>query len=100
MGNILRIKPILKMHEGDPTGERVRTYSRAIERLLQLVRDLGNLERLDLVHTNAPVKALDLQEKSKDLFPENAEPMSVDVTPALGANIGPGVVGFSAIKAK
>ena len=100
MGNILRIKPILKMHEGDPAGERVRTYRRAIERLITLVRNLGKLERLDLVHTNAPSKAIDLHEKSKDLFPENTEPLSVDVTPALGANIGPGVVGYACIKAK
>ena len=98
MGNILRIKPILKMHEGDPTGERVRTYRRAIERVIQLVRDLGELERLDLVHTNAPSKAEELREKSRDLFPQGAEPLSVDVTPALGANIGPGVVGFACIK--
>ena len=98
MGNILRIKPILKMHEGDPTGERVRTYRRAIERVIQLVRDLGELERLDLVHTNAPGKAEELREKSKDLFPQGAGPLSVDVTPALGANIGPGVVGFACIK--
>ncbi|MFN2174918.1 MAG: DegV family protein [Anaerolineales bacterium] len=100
LGNILRVKPILKMHEGDPTGERVRTYSRAISRLLQLARELGNFERLDLVHTNAPSKAEHLQEISRDLFPPGIEPLSVDVTPALGANIGPGVVGFSCIKAK
>lgn len=100
MGNILRIKPILKMHEGDPTGERVRTYRRAIERVIRLVRELGELERLDLVHTNAPDKAAELREKSKDLFPQGAEPLSVDVTPALGTNIGPGVVGFACIKSK
>ncbi len=100
LGNILDIKPILKMHEGDPTGERVRTYKKALERLLQLVRELGRLERLDLVHTNAPEKAEDLREKSKDLFPGGEIPLSVDVTPALGANIGPGVIGFACIKAK
>jgi len=98
--NILNIKPILKMHEGDPTGERVRTYKKAIERLLQLVRELGRLERLDLVHTNAPEKAEDLRKKSTDLFPGGAIPLSVDVTPALGANIGPGVIGFACIKSK
>jgi DegV family protein with EDD domain len=100
LGNILDIKPILKMHEGNPTGERVRTYKKALEKLLQLVRELGRLERLDLVHTNAPEKAEDLREKSKDLFPGGEIPLSVDVTPALGANIGPGVIGFACIKAK
>ena len=97
LGNILRIKPILKMHEGDPTGERVRTYDRALKRLIKLVQDLGSLERLDLVHTNAPDKAEQLHQQSLHLFPEGSEVLSVDVTPALGANIGPGVVGFACI---
>ena len=100
LGNILRIKPILKMHEGDPTGERVRTYERAIKRIIHLVRELGPLEQLDLVHTNAPSKADELYKRSIALFPGGKKPMSVDVTPALGANIGPGVVGFSCIAAK
>jgi len=100
LGNILRIKPILKMHEGDPTGERVRTYERAIQRIIQLVRELGTLEQLDLVHTNAPSRADELYQRSIELFPAGKKPLSVDVTPALGANIGPGVVGFSCIAAK
>ena len=100
LGNILRIKPILKMHEGDPTGERVRTYERAIQRIIQLVRELGTLEQLDLVHTNAPSRADELYQRSIELFPAGKKPISVDVTPALGANIGPGVVGFSCIAAK
>jgi DegV family protein with EDD domain len=100
LGNILRIKPILKMHEGDPTGERVRTYDRAIKRIIQLVHELGPLERLDLVHTNAPSRADELYKRSIELFPAGKKPMSVDVTPALGTNIGPGVVGFSCIAAK
>ena len=97
LGNILRIKPILKMHEGDPTGERVRTYDRALKRLIKLVQDLGSLERLDLVHTNTPDKAEQLHQQSLHLFPEGSEVLSVDVTPALGANIGPGGVGFACI---
>ena len=88
------------MHEGDPTGERVRTYERAIKRIIHLVRELGPLEQLDLVHTNAPSKADELYKRSIALFPGGKKPMSVDVTPALGANIGPGVVGFSCIAAK
>ena len=100
LGNILRIKPILKMHEGDPTGERVRTYERAIQRIIQLVRELGPLEQLDLVHTNAASRADELYQRSIELFPAGKKPISVDVTPALGANIGPGVVVFSCIAAK
>jgi len=100
LGSVLQIKPLLIMHAGEPTGERVRTRERAINRLIQFVSELGPLEQLALVHTNAPQDAQDLYHQAIHLFPTQEEPLSVDVTPALGANIGPGVVGFACIAAK
>jgi DegV family protein with EDD domain len=100
LGSMLQIKPLLIMHAGEPTGERVRTRERAINRLIQFVSDLGPLEQLALVHTNAPQDAQDLYHQAAHLFHEHGEPLSVDVTPVLGANIGPGVVGFACITVK
>ena len=100
LGSMLQIKPLLIMHAGEPTGERVRTRERALKRVIQFVSDLGPLEQLALVHTNAPQEAQFLYHQAKHLFPTQEEPLSVDVTPALGANIGPGVVGFACIIAK
>ena len=100
LGSMLQIKPLLIMHAGEPTAERVRTRERAINRLIQFVSELGPLEQLALVHTNAPQDAQDLYQQAIHLFPEQGEPLSVDVTPVLGANIGPGVVGFACITAK
>ena len=101
LGSMLKIKPILIMNSGEPTGERVRTRDRAINRIIQFLNDLGELERIALVHTNAPEKAQELYQQSKHLFPSDIEkPLSVDVTPVLGTNIGPGVVGFACITAK
>jgi len=100
LGGMLQIKPLLIMHSGEPTAERVRTRERALKRVIQIVRDLGPLEKLALVHTNAPQEALDLYERAKHIFPDQVDPMSVDVTPVLGTNIGPGVVGFACITAK
>jgi len=99
-GSMLQIKPLLIMHAGEPTAERVRTRGRAISRLIQFVSELGPLEQLALVHTNAPQDAQDLYRKAMHLFPGHGEPLSVDVTPVLGANIGPGVVGFACVTAK
>lgn len=99
-GGLLQIKPILIMHDGEPTAERVRTRERALKRVMDFVRELGPLEKIALVHTNAPQEALDLYERSKHIFPDQGDPMSVDVTPVLGTNIGPGVVGFACITAK
>ncbi|MGD2179267.1 MAG: DegV family protein, partial [Anaerolineae bacterium] len=46
LGDILRIKPLLKMHNGDPQIERTRTSTRALARMIELVKDLGPLEEL------------------------------------------------------
>ncbi len=100
LGSMLQIKPLLIMHAGEPTAERVRTRERAIKRVIQFASELGPLEQLALVHTNAPQEAQDLYHRAKHLFPIREEPLSVDVTPALGTHIGPGVVGFTCITAK
>lgn len=100
LGSLLKIKPLLTMHAGQPGGERVRTRERAIQRLIQMVQDLGTIEKLALVHTNAPESAEELYQRARHLFPDDETPLSVDVTPVLGANIGPGVVGFTCIAAR
>ncbi len=99
LGTFLQIKPLLKMHAGEPTGERVRTRERATQRLIQLVTDLGAVERMALVHTNAPEAAQELYKQARHLFPDEEAPLSVDVTPVIGAHIGPGVIGFACIAA-
>jgi DegV family protein with EDD domain len=100
LGSLLQIKPLLTMHAGEPTGERVRTRERAIQRLIQMATELGAIEKMALVHTNAPQAAQELYQRAKHLFPDEEEPLSVDVTPVLGANIGPGVIGFTCIASR
>jgi len=100
LGTALQIKPLLKMYDGNPTAERVRTRKRAIERLISLLSDLVPLEQVALVHTHAPDRAQDLQQRVQHLFPEGKVPFSVEVTPVIGAHIGPGAVGFACITAR
>jgi DegV family protein with EDD domain len=100
IGSLLQIKPLLKMHAGKPTAERVRTKERAKRRLIELVKDLGPLEELALVHTNSPKAAEELHQEAKYLFPKKETPLSVNVTPVFGAHLGPGAVGFTSITAK
>ena len=97
LGSILQVKPILTMHNGTPGAERVRTKERSINRLIELVSDLGPLEEVALVHTNSPNEAEALWQKAKHLFPHQENPLSVDVTPVLGAHLGPGAIGFTCI---
>jgi DegV family protein with EDD domain len=94
IASLLKIKPLLKMYNGETDAERVRTFSRGMDRLVDLVRQTAPLQALALVHTNAPETAQKLRGKAQQLFPDAHEPLSVNVTPVLGAHLGPGAVGF------
>jgi DegV family protein with EDD domain len=100
LGSVLRIKPILKMHDGEADMERVRTRNGAARRLLELVTELGPLEELALVHTHAPGSAEALRKQAAHLFSGREPLLSVEVTPVIGAHIGPGAAGFVAIQAR
>lgn len=93
LGGALRIKPILKLHNGLATSERVRTASRATQRLVGILSILSPLERVAIVHANAPERADELRRLAGDLLP-SGEVITANITPAIGAHVGPGTVGF------
>ncbi len=97
VGELLRIKPLLKMNNGVATSERVRTQRRSYQRLVQLVGALGPIEQLALVHSNAADRAQALWTQARHLFAGITDPLSVDVTPLLGVHLGPGAVGFACV---
>ncbi|MGD8605498.1 MAG: DegV family protein [Anaerolineales bacterium] len=99
IGGILQIKPVLLMHEGNPTVSRVRTDAKAMDYVRGLLEERAPFERVALVHTHASEKAELLRQKCADLLPQE-ELLSVDITPVIGANIGPGAVGFAVISAR
>jgi DegV family protein with EDD domain len=100
LASVLQIKPLLKMHAGEPEMERVRTAAKAVERLLELTTELGQLQELAVVHTHAPDSAEALRQRGRHLFPSDQAPLFAEVAPVIGAHIGPGAVGFVAIKAR
>lgn len=99
IGSLLQIKPLLKMHQGEATSERVRTINRAYDRLLALLEAVGPLEMAALVHTNALERAKSLRQQAAHLLPGGEIP-SVDITPVLGAHLGPNAVGFACVSAR
>jgi DegV family protein with EDD domain len=99
LGSILILRPILKMNNGITDMERTRTDRGAFKKLIGLVEDLGRLEQLAFVHTHALDKLKRLQVEAAYLVPNGMIPLVGEVTPVIGAHIGPGAVGFSVIKA-
>ncbi len=100
LGTLLQIKPLLKMHQGEIGLERVRTSSRAVERLIELANELGSLEHVSVVHTHAPERAEALRQRWPELFPSGQPSFTAEVTPVIGAHVGPGAVGLVCIKAR
>ncbi len=98
IGSLLHIKPLLKMHAGEPTSEKVPTRSRAIQRVVQLAANLGALDHLSVVHTYALDAAKKLYQKAADLIPAGNQPYFQSITPVVGAHIGPNVVGLVCVR--
>jgi len=90
---LLRILPLLKMHGGQADMERVRTHRRAMRRVVELASELGPLEELAIVHTNAREQADQMLNWVSHLVPTGASPVFGQVTPVIGAHIGPGAAG-------
>jgi DegV family protein with EDD domain len=99
LSTILSIKPLIMMHDGELSSARVRTGKGCIQHMVDLVAELGPLEELALLHTNAPHKAEKLHREVSHLFPSDNPPLSVDVTPVIGAHVGPNAVGMVAVAA-
>lgn len=96
LGSLLQLKPILTMKNGLPGSERVRTSVKAESRLIEMLEAHQPIERFALLHTNAPEEAQVFQEKISDLIPKG-EVYSMDITPVIGAHIGPGAVGYAIV---
>jgi len=99
MGNLLQIKPILKMYDGEPTAERVRTRSGALKRLRLLVAEHAPYEQAAILHSGAADTAREFLRSIEDLLPVG-EIWMEEINPVLGAHIGPGVLGFAGVSAQ
>lgn len=100
VAGLLQIKPILTMHNGEPGSERVRTKKRALKRLVQMLEATSPIERVAIVHTHASDEAIaELRSLASHLLPSGSIIVE-DITPVIGAHIGPGAVGFAVIQAR
>ncbi|NJC97093.1 MAG: hypothetical protein C3F07_15870 [Anaerolineales bacterium] len=96
LGSLLQIKPILTMKNGHPASERVRTAERAEARLVEMLETFLPIERFALLHTNAAREADAFLKRISGLLPAGRFD-SMDITPVIGAHIGPGAVGYAIV---
>jgi DegV family protein with EDD domain len=94
IGTLLSVKPIILVKDGAvETADRVRTRSKARERVLEIITE-HPIERLSILHTQAPdIEAF--RQAVLDRVPD-LDPASVTIElvgASVGPHLGPGCVG-------
>jgi DegV family protein with EDD domain len=98
LGDILSLKPLVELQHG--LVKRIgntRTRRQGIDRLCELIKELGALERLAILHTNAESAIRQLVECLQPVL--SISPLIVNVTTVIGTHIGPNGLGFAAVRA-
>lgn len=99
LGTVLQVKPLISIRDGQvEIPERVRTRSRALQRLVAMVQGWGPLARVAVLHAGAEELARNLAATLEDLAPDGdmlIEPAGA----ALTTHLGLGAVGVCAIAA-
>lgn len=96
-GNLFKLKPMIELTYGRVENiGAVRTTRLANIRLLEILRAVGPIERLAILHTNAEARAHQfLKQYAPDL---PTKPLIINVTTAIGAHLGPNGLGFAAVR--
>lgn len=98
VGSLLQIKPLVEARDGVVANiARVRTFSKAIDKLVELAQAQAPLERLAILHANNPEGAAIIKERLASIVP--AETYILNVTPTIGTHIGPKALGVVTLKA-
>jgi DegV family protein with EDD domain len=101
LGTALKVKPILTLeHEITPV-ERVRTARRALERMVDYLRDRREhgCDVFFLQHIQAEEQAAELAERGREIFGRDPEFVS-EIGPVIGAHVGPGLIGVSGLPSR
>jgi DegV family protein with EDD domain len=99
IGSTLKIKPILAIESEIVPIERVRTWGRAFERMvdhLSSLREDGN-DRFFIQHIQAADQAEKLAQRGAAIYGRPPEFVS-EMGPVIGAHAGPGLIGVTALR--
>ena len=93
LGSVLQVKPVLCIRDGLVTPlERVRTFDRALHRVVELAREVDRGQGLCVIVGHADAEA-DAERVARELEPVAETLMIQPLGPVVGAHAGPGVVG-------
>jgi DegV family protein with EDD domain len=99
LGSTLKIKPILTLEEEITPIERVRTAGRAVQRLVELLRERFDqgCDEFGIQHVRDPERAGYLADAGREIY--GREPVYCsEIGPVIGTHVGPGVLGVSGVR--
>ena len=97
MGSLLKVKPILKVAEGEVLPvDRPRNLRRALARLAELARENGAAAKLAVAYTTDAAPAAELRGMLSDLTSEE-HCYTVQIGSAIGTHVGPGAVAVATL---
>jgi DegV family protein with EDD domain len=101
IGSTLKVKPILTVENEMTPVERVRTSSRAFERMVDYARQRheSGAGAWSAQHINAPDQCAALVERCTEVFGHGPTIVS-EIGPVLAAHTGPGLLGVGALPAR
>ena len=100
MGTLLDIKPMITLHMGEIKLDIVRTNIKALKKLIGQVKRLGYVEKIAVLHLDAPERALALSRQLGEIISKNIDYFFEEATPVLGVHLGPGAVGAICVRAE
>jgi DegV family protein with EDD domain len=97
LGSMLKVNPILGIKNGEvfPYGQE-RSRNKAMQNLYNFVTSFSRIEGLAVEDATTPDEADELVVRVKDVFPEIPVYRS-KVSPVIGTNVGPRVIGVSVL---
>jgi DegV family protein with EDD domain len=100
VGSVLQVKPVLCIRDGLVTPlERVRTFERALNRVVELTREVDRGHGVCVIVGHADAEA-DAQRIARELDAVSETLMIQPLGPVVGAHAGPGVVGVGCYPAE
>jgi DegV family protein with EDD domain len=98
IGTLLKVKPLIRVYGGVlEMQEKIRTSKKATEKMIERIAELGQYDRVALLHTAAPAELEQLRGQLSHIIPAGSNPPVSLVTPAVGAHVGPRALGFAGI---
>ena len=101
IGGMLSIKPVVELRDGEVKPMAInRTTSQADDFVFSKLMEMGEMERLAILHTNAEVRARHLLDRmmEKERMSVPRDVLFVNVTAVIGTHLGPNCLGFAAVR--